>query len=137
MSTSQESGKYKILFRASGRPALAVEAHYQCTNSRCNTSIAATDPLLRLSLPLRAREDYPVSVAHAKSGTGWHVTEDLENSIEMDQVTYEGCDAIVRRMKHSLAVMYEQQRITYHDHIRSYRKARPDDGTPFTEWPCF
>ena len=27
MSPSQESGKYKILFRASGRPALAVEAH--------------------------------------------------------------------------------------------------------------
>lgn len=130
MSTSP-----KIIFKAGGRPAIAVEAHYKCRD--CPATATAVEPAIRMSMPARARNDLPVSVAHAVPSTSWYVGEELEDTIEWDQVTYQGCDALTARMQHALAVMYEKHRIDYFDHIRAYRAEHPDDAKPFMEWPPF
>jgi len=134
-SWSFADGKFKVLFRGGKRPAIAVAGRY--VGSVCGATYSATDVALRLKMSPRVRGDYPVSLTQAVRNVNWHVHEELEALIECDSVTYEGCEALLRREEQTLQVLYNKHLNEYLDHVRVYRNAHPDDATAFRPFPPF
>ena len=62
---------------------------------------------------------------------------DLENYLEHDAITYEGCQALVKRQIKVLQITYEEHRNCWYDHVRIYRRTHPDDARVFEDFPPF
>ena len=133
-SWNASDGRCRVVF-GTGRPAIAIEAKYKC--SKCGNACGATNIALRRKLPPRVRNDYPVSLAHATTGVNWHLRSDLETYLEHDAITYEGCQALVKRQIKVLQITYEEHRNCWYDHVRIYRRTHPDDARVFEDFPPF
>ena len=93
---------------------------------------------------------------------GWrykvYFARELVTKAEFDAVTYEGGEAIMRKLSVScihpfllittttcmrvtpqvdLWEMYDEHRNDYYDHIRAWRKKAGDTSTTFPVWPSF
>ena len=78
-----------------------------------------------------------VSLAHAPTGVGWLLGQELEDFIYEDVVTYEGCQKVMDRQEKVLRLKYNRHMNDYLDSIRRYRVKCPDDARPFKEFPPF
>ena len=78
-----------------------------------------------------------VSLAHAPTGVGWLLGQELEDFIYEDVVTYEGCQKVMDRQEKVLRLKYNRHMIDYLDSIRRYRVKCPDDARPFKAFPPF
>ena len=135
MSCAAARGHFKVILRHGQRPAVAVEAHYECMGRECKKTFGASHPHILRRLPRRYRSAYPVSPEHATPRSAIHFSDSFESHVELSMITYENAEVMMRHHRNSLSIMFEQHRSDYYEHIADYVDAHPahaaDEFPPF------
>ena len=131
---STAGGTVRLVFRISGRPIILISWKY-APCGKCGANWNSLDPEILNQIEPRFLRQLPFDCAWAgKSGSLLFSTATTD-AIVSDCVTYEPFSKFAEKMADGLALLYDRNRMDYHDHIAAWRREYPGTTMPFRPFP--